>query len=73
MEKKIATSVEQLCKNIPSEFAVYLNYCKNLRFEDKPDYLYLKNIFWDLMQKMTYVYDYNWDWKEVKESEEAQK
>jgi len=45
MEKKIATSVEQLCKSIPSEFAVYLNYCKDLRFEGKPDYIYLKNIF----------------------------
>ncbi|CAE8642533.1 unnamed protein product, partial [Polarella glacialis] len=37
MEKKMSTPVEVLCKHFPCEFATYLNYCRSLRFEDRPD------------------------------------
>ena len=37
-EKKMATPIEVLCKGAPVEFATYLNYCRSLRFEEKPDY-----------------------------------
>ncbi|KAH1195030.1 Casein kinase 1-like protein 6 [Glycine max] len=47
-EKKMSTSIEVLCKSYPSEFVSYFNYCRTLRFEDKPDYSYLKRLFRDL-------------------------
>ena len=62
MEKKISMSSDELCKEIPSEFIIYLNYCKKLKFEEKPDYKYLKNIFKNLMSIMKYEYDYKYDW-----------
>lgn len=37
-----------LCKSYPSEFTSYFHYCRSLRFEDKPDYSYLKRLFRDL-------------------------
>ena len=37
-EKKMATPIDVLCKGAPCEFATYLNYCRSLRFEEKPDY-----------------------------------
>jgi hypothetical protein len=40
--------VQVLCKAYPSEFASYFHYCRSLRFDDKPDYAYLKRIFRDL-------------------------
>ena len=40
--------VQVLCKSYPSEFITYFHYCRSLRFEDKPDYSYLKKIFRDL-------------------------
>jgi casein kinase 1 epsilon len=40
--------VQALCKSYPSEFITYFHYCRSLRFEDKPDYSYLKKIFRDL-------------------------
>ena len=49
MDKKLSTSVESLCKGYPVEFQQYLTYCKNLRFEDKPDYIYLRNLFKELI------------------------
>ncbi|XP_038876632.1 casein kinase 1-like [Benincasa hispida] len=47
-EKKVSTSIEALCRGYPSEFASYFQYCRSLRFDDKPDYAYLKRIFCDL-------------------------
>jgi casein kinase 1 len=47
-EKKMSTPIEVLCKAYPSEFASYFHYCRSLRFDDKPDYAYLKRIFRDL-------------------------
>jgi len=37
-----------LCKSYPPEFVSYFQYCRSLRFEDKPDYSYLKRLFRDL-------------------------
>lgn len=34
-----------------AEFATYLNYCRQLRFEDRPDYAYLRGLFKDLYIK----------------------
>ncbi len=63
MEKKLATPIETLCKGLPQEFTTYLNYCKNLRFEDKPDYNYLKLLLKELFVKNGFEYDNLYDWK----------
>jgi len=62
METKIATPIETLCKGYPEEFAVYLNYCRSLRFEDRPDYNYLKRLFKDLFWKTYTDWDFLFDW-----------
>ena len=58
----MSTPVEILCKNSPPEFATYLNYCRALRFEDRPDYAYLKRMFKDLFFRENYQYDFIFDW-----------
>lgn len=65
-EKKMSTPVEVLCKGYPSEFATYLNFCRSLRFEDKPDYPYLRELFRGLFHKLGYTYDYVFDWSAKK-------
>jgi len=62
MEKKLSTPIDYLCKGLPSEFVTYLTYCRNLRFEDKPDYVYLRNLLKDLFIKSGYELDYQFDW-----------
>lgn len=62
MEKKMGTSVETLCKSYPPEFATYLHYCRVLRFEDRPDYTYLRKLFRDLMHREGYIDDGDFDW-----------
>jgi casein kinase I family protein HRR25 len=62
MEKKMTTSTELLCRGFPNEFSIYLNYTRSLRFDDKPDYSYLRKLFRDLFVREGYVYDYVFDW-----------
>ncbi|AQL07296.1 hypothetical protein ZEAMMB73_Zm00001d047686 [Zea mays] len=39
---------QALCRGYPTKFASYFHYCRSLRFEDAPDYQYLKRLFRDL-------------------------
>jgi casein kinase 1 len=61
-DKKMSTPIELLCKGFPPEFAIYLNYCRSLRFDDKPDYDYLRDIFVKLFKRKGYTMDYQYDW-----------
>merc|ERR1711881_492080 len=62
MEKKMSTPVEVLCERFPCEFVTYLNYCRSLRFEDRPDYAYLRRLLKDLFFRESYQYDAVFDW-----------
>jgi len=44
-EKKKEISEEELCKNMPKEFTVFLKYVRTLDFEEKPHYSALKRMF----------------------------
>ncbi|XP_078691899.1 casein kinase I-like isoform X1 [Branchiostoma floridae x Branchiostoma belcheri] len=65
-EKKMSTPIEVLCKGYPSEFATYLNYCRSIRFDDKPDYSYLRQLFRNLFHRQGFTYDYVFDWNMLK-------
>ncbi|CAA2934234.1 casein kinase I-like [Olea europaea subsp. europaea] len=65
-EKKMLTPIEVLCKSYPLEFTSYFHYCRSLRFEDKPDYSYLKRLFRDLFIREGYQFDYVFDWTILK-------
>jgi casein kinase 1 len=62
MQSKVDTSISVLCAGFPAEIATYMNYCKNLRFEERPDYSYLKRMLKDLFFRENYQYDYIFDW-----------
>eukprot|EP00475_Leptophrys_vorax_P009452 TRINITY_DN1627_c0_g1_i1.p1 TRINITY_DN1627_c0_g1~~TRINITY_DN1627_c0_g1_i1.p1 ORF type:complete len:488 (+),score=108.53 TRINITY_DN1627_c0_g1_i1:111-1466(+) len=68
-DKKMSTPVEVLCKGYPEEFAIYLNYCRALRFDDKPDYGHLRRLFRRLFRAKGYKFDYNYDWTIKSEAE----
>ncbi|XP_020264136.1 casein kinase 1-like protein 2 isoform X2 [Asparagus officinalis] len=65
-ERKVSTSIEALCRGYPTEFASYFHYCRSLRFDDKPDYSYLKRIFRDLFIREGFQFDYVFDWTILK-------
>jgi hypothetical protein len=61
---KESISLEKLCNRLPAEFIQYLNYCRNLKFKEKPDYNQLKKIFKELYDRKGYEYRKNklFDW-----------
>lgn len=61
-DKKILTKVEDLCRGLPEEFLQYCIYCRKLKFIEKPDYCYLKDLFKNLLKKQNMEYDYVYDW-----------
>jgi len=62
MDRKMSTSTEHLCKGYATEFRSYFEYCRSLRFEDRPDYAYLKRLFKELFYRKGYQYDNMFDW-----------
>uniref|UniRef100_A0A090XBU6 non-specific serine/threonine protein kinase n=1 Tax=Ixodes ricinus TaxID=34613 RepID=A0A090XBU6_IXORI len=65
-EKKMSTPIEELCRSFPSEFATYLNYCRSMRFDEKPDYSYLRQLLRNLFHRQGFTYDYVFDWNMLK-------
>ncbi|CAJ1399981.1 unnamed protein product [Effrenium voratum] len=64
MECKQSTSVDALCKGCPSVFVSYMNYATALRFEDRPDYSYLRRLFKELFSKQGFENDGFFDWSQ---------
>ena len=50
MECKVGIPFKQLCQGLPEEFHMYLDYCRSLRFDECPDYVYLRSLFTDVMK-----------------------
>ena len=49
-------SPDVLCSSFPEEFSTFLSYSRTLRFEDKPDYAYIRQLFRDLFIREGYQY-----------------
>lgn len=60
-EIKMTTSIDTLCKDLPECFKEYLMYCRELAFEDKPDYKYLRNLFLDYSTDNNIKLDFDWN------------
>jgi len=73
MEKKLGTPIDVLCKGFPNEFVTYLTYCRNLKFEDKPDYNYLRGLLKDLFVKSGFEMDYQYDWNILAKKKKEEK
>lgn len=64
MKRKIVP--EKLCKGLPDEFCLYFRYTRNLKFEECPNYVYLRQLFRDLLHRSGLRNDgfYDWDIEE---------
>lgn len=59
---KVSISVDELCDGLPKEFSMFLEYCRELKFDDRPDYSYCRHLFKNLFYKLGYEYDFLYDW-----------
>ena len=67
----MGTSIEQLCKGYPPEFRMYFEYVRSLRFEDRPDYDYMKRMLRELFYRKGYEQDMLFDWDLQEEKRKA--
>ena len=69
LEKKVEISSTELCDGIPNEFVEFLEYIKNLGYNEKPEYEMLRHLFDNIMEKNKFNYDYIYDWTTLEEKE----
>lgn len=61
-EKKQLTPIKELTEGFPNEFGQYLQYVRELGFEDAPDYDYLRGLFDTILKKEGNTDDGQYDW-----------
>jgi serine/threonine protein kinase len=71
-EKKISTSLDDLCKGLPDEFKTFIQYARDLKFEERPDYSYLKNVIRQISENNKITFDTSkFDWIVRQSAEKA--
>jgi casein kinase 1 len=68
-EKKIATSLDFLCKDLPPVFLKFAKQCRGLKFEETPNYEGMRALFGETFEKEGFQKDYIFDWAEVRKKE----
>ena len=72
----MATPIDSLCKGFGSEFRDYLGYCRNLRFEERPDYAYCRGLLREVLGREATPLcqdpagDWGWDWAGMMKAKE---
>lgn len=61
-EMKTGKAMQDLLSFSPEEFQRYFDHVRNLKFEEKPDYQLLRDIFNSRMGKEGWRYDNKYDW-----------
>jgi hypothetical protein len=61
-ETKAKVSPEKICSGLPLEFTNYVKYARSLKFEEKPDYNYVRKLFRSLLIREAYDNDSLYDW-----------
>ncbi len=64
-EKKLNSSINFLCDKLPNEFVSFFRYIRELEFEAKPNYQYLKSLLGKMYDKNNYTYDMIFDFTEL--------
>uniref|UniRef100_A0A6C0EHV8 non-specific serine/threonine protein kinase n=1 Tax=viral metagenome TaxID=1070528 RepID=A0A6C0EHV8_9ZZZZ len=61
-EVKRNTSIDELCSGIPIEFLNFIKYVRTLRFNQIPNYNYLKSLLLNIFTRYDYEFDNVFDW-----------
>jgi len=59
---KRSTPAEVLCKKLPAELVMYVDYCKGLAFQDCPDYTFLRRLLRDVFLREGFRFDFTFEW-----------
>ena len=75
-KKKLETSLDELCKGYPPEFKEYMEYCRQLKFEEEPNYKFLYDMFEKCLLRHNLdnkILDFTWKQNRLSKDKEALK
>ena len=56
------TTIREICAEVDTEFETYLETCQALRFDEKPNYHLLRQLFTSLARRKEVNLDWKYDW-----------
>ena len=72
IQMKYSYTSQQLCEGKPYPLLMFLNYARNMKFYDKPDYEKYKIVFKRFITERENIMDMIFDWIRVEEEEEEE-
>ena len=57
---------KELCIGLPNQFYQFVDYCRLLKFDEEPNYEYLKGLLIEVMNNNSFGFDYIYDWSDKK-------
>lgn len=61
-QMKRAAGISQLCDGLPESLGKYLRHARNLRFDERPNYSFLKELFVQDLQSKNLINDAEFEW-----------
>jgi len=61
-KKKSQISIEELTSGLPGKFKTYLYYVRSLKFEEHPNYDFLRLLFYECIEENSFELDNVFDW-----------
>lgn len=61
-ERKISIPIEDLCAEAPNELLLYMKHCRKLRFDETPNYNYLRSLFSASLARRKNKRIFTFDW-----------
>lgn len=58
---KMSTSLNILCSGLPDCFKEYILYCRKLKFDENPDYEYMRGLFFNASNKLNIKAEFEWN------------
>lgn len=62
LDVKTVTTPESLCKGFPHQLKNLLRYCRGLKFEETPNYKYIKDSLYEIATENEFTFDNIFDW-----------
>jgi serine/threonine protein kinase len=69
---KAKISTKELCQGFPTAFERFLDHCKGLKFDECPNYIYLRSLFQAVFHGFGYKHDFVYDWHLLKKHQDDQ-
>ena len=57
---------KELCIGLSNQFYLFVDYCRQLKFDEEPNYEYLKGLLIEIMNNNNFGFDYVYDWSDKK-------